>query len=143
MSILGQYQKLDDLILKLTVPPVCPKLRNQLALAREQVEAYQAASDKQDQTLARQAEAIVDHEQKNAQANKVIMRLKLEKEVLKSQVKELSRRAKHIPELRDEIAHLTAELKRNRLEVKTLKSELKLWESGSSQGYYSVSQPTE
>jgi DNA-binding MarR family transcriptional regulator len=58
MSILDQFQKLDDLIVKHTQPPVRTILRNQLALTREQVEAYQAASDKQDQTLAAQMQTI-------------------------------------------------------------------------------------
>jgi hypothetical protein len=55
---MDQFEKLDDLILEHTVPPVQTLLRNQLALTREQIEAYQMASDKQDETLARQATAI-------------------------------------------------------------------------------------
>jgi uncharacterized membrane protein YqiK len=58
MSMLDQFQKLDDLIIEHAQPPVRTMLRNQLALTREQVEAYQAASNKQDETLTRQAEAI-------------------------------------------------------------------------------------
>jgi hypothetical protein len=58
MSMLNQFQKLDDLIVELTQPPVRATLRNQLALTREQVEAYQASSDKQDQTLAAQLDTI-------------------------------------------------------------------------------------
>jgi hypothetical protein len=58
MSILDQFQKLDDLIILHTKPPVTTILRGQLALTREQIEAYQASSDKQDQTLAAQAETI-------------------------------------------------------------------------------------
>ena len=37
MSILDQFQKLDNLIIEHTQPPVRTVLRNQLALAREQV----------------------------------------------------------------------------------------------------------
>lgn len=63
--MLDQFQKLDDLIVEHTLPPARTILRNQLALTREQVEAYQAASDKQDATLAKQAEAIGELEEKN------------------------------------------------------------------------------
>ena len=58
MRMIEQYQKLDDLIVEHTTPPVQGILRYQLAMTREQVEAYQAASDSQDATLARQAETI-------------------------------------------------------------------------------------
>ena len=57
MNMIDQFQKLDDLILSRTTPPIQAELRNQLALMREQIEAYHAASDKQDQTLSTQAEA--------------------------------------------------------------------------------------
>ncbi len=60
MSLMDQFQKLDELILEHTSPPVQAILRNQLALTREQIEAYQAASDKQDATLQKQAEAIAE-----------------------------------------------------------------------------------
>ena len=60
MSLMDQFQKLDDLIREHTSPPVQTVLRNQLALTREQIEAYQAASDKQDVTLQKQAEAIAE-----------------------------------------------------------------------------------
>ena len=58
MSIFDQFQKLDDLIILHTKTPVTAILRGQLALTREQIEAYQASSDKQDQTLAAQIETI-------------------------------------------------------------------------------------
>jgi phage-related minor tail protein len=58
MSMIDQFQKLDDLIVEHTLPPVQTMLRNQLALTREQIEAYQAASDNQDQTLAAQIKTI-------------------------------------------------------------------------------------
>ncbi len=58
MGMLDQFQKLDELIVENTRPPIRTMLRNQLALTREQVEAYQAASDKQDHTLSRQAKTI-------------------------------------------------------------------------------------
>ena len=54
MSMIAQFQKLDDLIGENTRPPVTAILRNQLALMREQVEAYHASSEKQDETLAKQ-----------------------------------------------------------------------------------------
>lgn len=56
--MIDQFQKLDDLIIEHTQPPVLAMLRNQLALTRGQVESYQAASDKQDETLATQVETI-------------------------------------------------------------------------------------
>ena len=56
--MIDQFQKLDELIVEHTQPPIRTMLRNQLALTREQVEAYQAASDKQDHTLSRQAKTI-------------------------------------------------------------------------------------
>jgi hypothetical protein len=40
-------------------------LRNQLALTREQVEAYQHSSDEQDATLAWQAKAIAELQEEN------------------------------------------------------------------------------
>jgi predicted transcriptional regulator len=65
MSMLEQWQKLDDLIVDLTKGKVKAELRNQLALTREQVEAYQAQSDQQDETLARQLSRIEELEQAN------------------------------------------------------------------------------
>jgi rubrerythrin len=70
MSMIDQFQKLDDLILEHTEPPVTAKLRNQLALTREQVEAYQARSDKQEKTLATQAETITKMQQQLAEYDK-------------------------------------------------------------------------
>jgi hypothetical protein len=58
MSIIDQFQKLDDLIIENTQPPVRTILRNQLALTREQLEAYQASSDSQDKTLSAQIKTI-------------------------------------------------------------------------------------
>jgi len=66
MSLIDQFQKLDDLIRIHTTPEVQAILRNQLHLATEQIEAYQASSDKQDATLARQAETIANLEKENA-----------------------------------------------------------------------------
>ena len=57
MSMIEQFQKLDDLIIEHTAPPVLSLLRNQLALTREQVEAYQERSDQQDATLSAQLKA--------------------------------------------------------------------------------------
>src|SRR6266571_3595197 len=67
MGVLDQLQKLDDLIIEHTEPPTRTVLRNQLALTREQIEAYQAASDRQDQTLSRQAETIEELQKENEQ----------------------------------------------------------------------------
>jgi chromosome segregation ATPase len=136
MNMLDQFQKLDDLILEHTQPPVRAVLRNRLAFTREQVEAYQAASDKQDETLARQAEAIEALSQAKAKADKLAVQLQAEKEDLK----EKAARAKRIPELRDTITRLTAEIKRCRFEVKTLKAEIKLHDDDAGQGYH-VMQP--
>ena len=130
MGILDQFQMIDDLIFKLTVPPVRTELRHQLAAAREQVEAYQASSDKQDETLARQVEAIAALEEKNMKAGKQIAKLQAEKEDLKPK----AARAKKIPEMKDENRFLATELAKERAEVKRLKSEIKLWESGTEPG---------
>lgn len=65
MSMIDQFQKLDDLIFELTQDKVRATLRHQLALTREQVEAYQATSDKQDKTLAKQAETIAELQSRN------------------------------------------------------------------------------
>jgi len=58
MNIVEELQRLDELIIEHTKPPVTATLRNQLSNAIEQCEAYQASSDRQDETLARQAETI-------------------------------------------------------------------------------------
>lgn len=58
MTIITHLQELDNLIVESTKPPVTAKLRNKLALIIEQAEAYQASSDKQDETLAAQAQTI-------------------------------------------------------------------------------------
>lgn len=62
---MDQFQRLDELILENTSPPVQVILRNQLHLTREQIEAYQEASNKQDATLARQAERIEEFLEEN------------------------------------------------------------------------------
>jgi cell division protein FtsB len=58
MNIVEHLQRLDTLIIEHTKPPVTAILRHELSLATEQGEAYQASSDKQDQTLAAQAQKI-------------------------------------------------------------------------------------
>lgn len=58
MNIIEHLQRLDALIVEHTKPPVTAMLRRELSFAIEQGEAYQAASDKQDKTLAKQAETI-------------------------------------------------------------------------------------
>jgi len=65
MSMIDQFQKLDDLIVERTTPEVCAMLRNQLSLTREQIEAYQESSDRQDQTLATQAKTIATLQDEN------------------------------------------------------------------------------
>lgn len=69
MTTIDQLQKLDALIVQHTQPPVTSVLRNQLSLTIEQCEAYQAASDKQDQTLAAQLETIERLMKENLELN--------------------------------------------------------------------------
>ena len=134
MSMLDQFQKLDDLILERTQPPVRTVLRGQLALTREQVEAYQEASDRQDETLARQAEEIAALGQAKAKADRLDVKLQAEIKDLKPK----AARAKRIPELQDTIAHLEAELKKCRLEAKTLKAGINLRDDDAGPGYYVI-----
>ena len=70
--MISQFDKLDDLIIEHTKPPVTSMLRNQLAATREQIEAYQAASDKQVQTVEAQAEMITHLQEHNAKLEAVI-----------------------------------------------------------------------
>ena len=72
--MIDQFQKLDDLIVEHTQLPVRTILRNQLALTREQVEAYQAGSDEQDKTLSRQAQEIERLMIANADLEKKLLR---------------------------------------------------------------------
>jgi hypothetical protein len=65
MNIIEHLQRLDTLIVEHTKPPVTAILRRELSFAIEQGEAYQAASDKQDETLAKQAEAIAALQKQN------------------------------------------------------------------------------
>jgi hypothetical protein len=57
-GILSQFQRLEELIIEHTRAPTTIILRNQLNLVREQIEAYQASSDRQDKTLAAQLETV-------------------------------------------------------------------------------------
>jgi hypothetical protein len=66
MDVIAQFEELDNLIRENTKPPVTPKLRSKLSLMREQIEAYQATSDKQDETLATQAQTITKLQEANA-----------------------------------------------------------------------------
>jgi hypothetical protein len=66
MSLMAQFQKLDELIREHTSGEVQAILRSQLAKTCEQIEAHQAQSDKQDETLARQAKAIEELQEKLA-----------------------------------------------------------------------------
>lgn len=79
MSMIDQFQKLDDLIVEHTNPPVRTILRNQLALTREQLEAYQASSDRQDQTLAAQAETIAELQNAKAKVDRQLAEMKAQK----------------------------------------------------------------
>lgn len=74
--MIDQFQKLDALIVEHTKQPVRILLRNQLALTREQVEAYQASSNRQDQTLAAQAETITALQQAKSEVEKQLADLK-------------------------------------------------------------------
>ena len=67
MNIIEHLQRLDALIIEHTEPPVTSMLRRELSFATEQCEAYQASSDKQDQTLARQAQTITALQEENNQ----------------------------------------------------------------------------
>jgi len=88
MGMLEQFQKLDGLIIDHTEPPVRTTLRNQLALTREQVEAYQSASDSQDQTLAAQIEAITGLQKEKADLAKRIIELENQIATMRSQKKD-------------------------------------------------------
>lgn len=76
MSMIDQFQKLDDLIIEHTQPPVRTVLRNQLALTREQIEAYQASSDRQDQTLSAQAETIAELQKAKTEVDRQLDEMK-------------------------------------------------------------------
>ncbi len=67
MNIIEHLQRLDALIVEHTKPPVTAMLRRELSFATEQCEAYQASSDKQDQTLERQAQTIAALQDQNKQ----------------------------------------------------------------------------
>ena len=79
MNIIQHLQTLDDLIGKNTQPPVTAILRNRLSLTIEQCEAYQASSDKQDQTLATQVETIERITREKQQVDAELASLKLKK----------------------------------------------------------------
>ena len=98
MSMLDQFQKLDDLIVEHTQPPTRAILRNQLALTREQVEAYQAASDKQDQTLSSQAEAIAALQEENRKSAATIARFQTQNDPPSIHVINQMPEAKYEPE---------------------------------------------
>jgi hypothetical protein len=80
MSMLEQFQKLDDLIIEHTGPPIQVILRNQLALTHEQVEAHQDSSDAQDRTLQAQLERISDLEEQVKKRDAMIARLQASNE---------------------------------------------------------------
>jgi len=69
---MDQFQRLDNLIIGTTVGEVRVRLRYQLALTREQIEAYQQSSDRQDQTLAAQIETIERLTEKNKKLEKAL-----------------------------------------------------------------------
>jgi len=65
MNILTHLQELDNLIVERTKPPVTAVLRNKLSLAVEQAEAHSSAVERQEQTLARQIEAMAQLQKEN------------------------------------------------------------------------------
>src|SRR5579883_3146059 len=76
MSLMTQFQKLDDLIKEHTEQPLQNKLRGQLALTREQIEAFQENSDRQDATLKKQLERITELQDENGRLKDDLHRLK-------------------------------------------------------------------
>jgi chromosome segregation ATPase len=98
VSILDQFQKLDDLIIERTQPPLRTELRNQLALTREQVEAYQESSDKQDKTLAAQLETITSLQDEIARLKAELQRLKSPRKVPKVRIIDHTPPATYEPE---------------------------------------------
>jgi hypothetical protein len=76
MSMMQQFQKLDDLIKEHTEQPIQNMLRGQLALTREQIEAFQEKSDTQDATLAKQLHRITELQDENARLKDELHRLK-------------------------------------------------------------------
>ena len=66
MNITLQLQKLDELIVAHTQPPVTTILRNQLHPLLDQLEAYEAAADKKsaayDEQARQMAQLEKDHE---------------------------------------------------------------------------------
>jgi len=78
MDIVTRLQELDHLIIEQTKPPVTPILRSKLSLIIEEAEAYQASSDKQSQTLARQAETITTMQQAKNEVDAELEKMKAE-----------------------------------------------------------------
>ena len=94
MSMNDQLQKLVDLINEQTQPPVRDELRFQVELMREQVEAYQASSDKQDETLAAQLRRITELTETVADRDRQIADLQLAQTQAKNRaLDELARRS--------------------------------------------------
>jgi hypothetical protein len=76
MSMLDDFAKLETLIIENTEPAVQARLRSQLSIVRERVEAYQASSDRQDQTLKEQLNTI---ERLTEEKNRLIAELENQK----------------------------------------------------------------
>ncbi len=58
MNIVSNLQKLDDLIVEQTQPPVTAMLRNKLAFCIEQAQAHAIDVERLQKTLAEQKDAI-------------------------------------------------------------------------------------
>ena len=76
MSMMQQFQKLDDMIKEHTEQPIQNILRGQLALTREQIEAFQDKSDTQDATLEKQLQRITELQDENAKLKDELHQLK-------------------------------------------------------------------
>ena len=92
MSLLDQLQKLDALFIEHTMPPVTPILRRHLALTVEQIEAYSAASERQDQTLATQAQTVAELQAQNDNLVATVAELQAQNKAAATQAVESARK---------------------------------------------------
>ena len=76
MNLISNLQELDQLIVEKTKGAGTSALRNKLASAIEQAEAYQQNSDRQEETLARQIETIAKLQAEKAELAQEISQLK-------------------------------------------------------------------
>jgi hypothetical protein len=72
MNILTHLQKLDDLIIEHTKPPVTAILRSKLAFCIEQADAHSSAVERQEKTLSTQVKTIERLMKENAEMVKKI-----------------------------------------------------------------------